>query len=101
MNNPCTSVIGEKPYPFTKPLWWPIDINCTAKGGLRFYFFLPFGLCLQTSFFLEVEDVVLWQRWGLILTRPETAEEEELRIEAWQEAAFMEKEANRYTEWAY
>lgn len=101
MSNPCTNVIADRLYPFAKPYWWPVDLNFTAKEGLRFYLLLPLGLCLQTNFFLEVEDVVIWKRWGLILSRTETPQEEQDRLDAWEEAAFMEREANRYTQWAY
>lgn len=77
---------------------WYLDrpAYCPAHGWI---YFGPFCLAWRVS--PEVDEVVIWEAGKLVLTRPETPAEQEAREEGEAEAAFLEREANRYTEWAY
>lgn len=82
-------------------LWWPLflQIGRTSYGWLRLpgddYRFLSFGLKP------DHEERLVGQ-WGpFSVTRTETLEEQEERLEGEAEDAFMERELNRYTEWYY
>lgn len=65
------------------------------------YVKLPFDYILSRGLDQDHDEVAVWT-WGKwMLTRPETEEEEQARYEAWAEAEWEEREANRYTEWSY
>ena len=81
-------------------IWWPMEVRLTSPAH-RAWLRLPGGYYL--SYGLEPDyDERLVAEWGMLtLTRPETPQECEEREEAWAEEAFLEREANRYTEWYY
>jgi hypothetical protein len=80
--------------------WVPWFLNNTAKTGL--YGWLRLGsYCLCLNMGLEPDERRLASFGLLMLTRPETQEEQQDREEAEAEEAFMERELNRYTEWYY
>lgn len=81
--------------------WCPLYLNCTAKHGVSGFLILPGDLALYFRFSLDVEEVAIWEGLGFALTRPETSEEYEERLDSYAEEAFLEREANRYTEWSY
>lgn len=80
--------------------WVPWCLDRPANGPAYGWIHLgPF--CLAWRLGPEVDEVVIWEAGRLILTRLETPAEQEAREESEAEAAFLEREANRYTEWAY
>ena len=88
------------PWQNVRPLWWPIELRLGAELP-HAYVALPGGHWL--SYGLEPDyDERLVAQWGpFYLSRQETEAEREEREEAWAEEAFLEREANRYTEWYY
>jgi hypothetical protein len=87
---------------FSEVRWSPLHINYRAGwNGPRGWLLLPHGWALSYGVAVDTEERLVWQ-WGRwLLTRPETPLEREEREEGEAEAAFMEYEANRYTEWSY
>lgn len=84
-----------------RPSWWPLYLNCTATHGVSGFLCLPRDLVLNFRFGLDVEERAIWEGFGFTLTRPETLEEYDERMDSYAEQAFLEREANRYTEWSY
>ena len=81
--------------------WVPLDINLGAKApwialALPGERYLCYNLEADGK---EEREVFAFGRFSL--TRPETDEEHEERLEGEAEEAFMERESNRYTEWYY
>jgi hypothetical protein len=50
---------------------------------------------------LDSEERLVWSAGPLMITRLETAQECEERLEGEAEEAFMDRELNRYCEWSY
>ena len=84
-----------------RPSWWPLYLNCTAEHGVWGFLCLPRDLVLNFRFAPDVEERVIWEGLGFTLTRPESLEEYDERMDSYAEQASLEREANRYTEWSY
>ena len=80
--------------------WVPLDVNLGAKAPW-IALALPGERYLCYNLESDKEERAAWSLGRLTLTRPETDEEYEERLEGEAEEAFMEREANRYTEWHY
>lgn len=64
---------------FSVPLWWPLCLRLGGRFGFA-YLILPFGLAISWNMPLEPEERTVWQAGHLLLSRNETAAEEEDRI---------------------
>ena len=94
-----TSVFGNH-FARTPYSWCPVNMKLTAKHPW-FYLHLGNGLYLQWNLLADWDEITVWQLGRWCITRPETLEEAEIRMESDLEALAEEHEANRYTEWYY
>ena len=85
------------------PFRW-VDWSLQYRAGWSHpmgWFPLGAGRYLGLGYSVEHDERQVWG-WGILnIVRPETDEERWDREEGWAEEAFMEREANRYTEWSY
>ena len=79
---------------------WEINRHSTFTNPVA-WLKLPGDLILSIGLGVDFDEREVCSVGPLLLTRLETPEEREERKEAESEAAFMEQEANRYTEWSY
>ena len=81
--------------------WVPWNINyCNGWSSPTGWLCLG-DLVLSYGLGPDTEERSVWS-WGpWLLSRPETPEERDERLEGEEEAAFMEHEASRYVEWSY
>jgi hypothetical protein len=70
-----------------------------AGPNRRFYLALGGHWYLQWRMPADWEERVVWQAGDFMITRPETEEEAEERLEAEAEAAMEERDLLRYTAW--
>ena len=68
---------------------------------MKFFIHLPFDLVLSWGMPVEPEEREVVSFFGFLLTRAETEQEREERIEVELEAQWDYYESNRYTEWSY
>jgi hypothetical protein len=82
--------------------WVPWSVQYRANWGAPVWWF-PLGgeWYVSSGIGAEPEERVILRLGPVMVTRPETDSEREEREEAEAEAAFMEREHNRYTEWYY
>lgn len=85
---------------FCTPSGWPICLHLGGPHGFA-YLHLPGDQWIQWNLKPEREERVSWSYGLLSIVRPETPDEEEERLNNESEAAWEERELNRYVEWYY
>lgn len=70
-----------------------------AGPNRRFYLALGGYWYLQWRMPADCEERIAWQAGNFMITRPETEEEAQERLEAEAEAAMEERDLLRYTAW--
>ena len=76
-------------YRFAVPMGWPVCLNLGSPNGYAFLN-LPGRRAIAWNLDPEQEERIIWQCGRLILTRPETADEETERLYDEAEAAWEE-----------
>lgn len=71
------------------------------KSGLTACLHLGKNKWLSYRISADYNEQLIWQLGPFFYTIPETEEQRLEREDAEAEAAFMDSEANRYTEWSY
>jgi hypothetical protein len=100
--HPMKLPFSQRDMHMVKFQWVPWCFNWNARCGyLQAYIALPGEHYLGVGLGVDDSERVAGRLGPLLLTRPETREEEEDRLEGYEEEAFMAHELNRYTEWAY
>ena len=81
--------------------WVPWSFNFNANRRPYGWLLLPHGWNFSWNLGADTEERPVWEYGPFTLARPETPEEREEREEGEAEAAWEERELNRYTEWYY
>lgn len=80
---------------------WYINTNCHRSRPFVIAWLCIGKYVVSWGCPCDPEEREVFRFGYLCITRPETEQEREDREEAECEAWFMEREANRYTEWSY
>jgi hypothetical protein len=80
--------------------WVPINLQLTARNPWC-YLHLGNGYYLQWNMLPEYDEQIAWSHGRWLITRQETDQERDDRLEMELELEAMEVESNRYTQWSY
>jgi len=76
-------------------------VSLGRHSGLTAYLHVGQNRFLSFRLGCDWDEQIIWEIAPFCLTRPETEEEQRDREEAEAEAAFLDREANRYTQWSH
>ena len=92
--------VFDKHFARTPFQWVPINLKLTAKHPW-FYLHLGNGFYVQWNMLPEYDEQAVLRLGRWYITRQETDQERDDRLEVELELEAMEIESNRYTEWSY